>query len=147
MALEALGYVLLHLAKAKVAHKEEFQGIFGMTGLRGEFMEPLWSVVMSHIDNLRTLLNQDNQKGLLKYNAIDWRLSMVSGTRQKQKMMIPKYTVKLDLEHMPTTGNFDDAVAHHDSKVFDCDYHMMKRIQEELHDAVKSVESHYTKKV
>ena len=69
---------------------------------------------------------------------------MVTACRQRQKMMLPKYTVKLDLEEKPL-----QAMEQPKSQaiVMDLDYTSMKRLQDELQDAIKSLDGVYAKRV
>ena len=44
------------------------------------------------------MLIEENERGSLHFKDVDWRLNLVTATRQKQKMMLPKYTMKIELE-------------------------------------------------
>ena len=57
----------------------------------------MFDIVFAHLGELRDILNKENQKDITKFSELDWRLSMVTATRLKQKVMVPKYTVKLDV--------------------------------------------------
>ena len=61
-------------------------------------------------------------------------------------MMFPKYTVKIDLEQQPEK-HMVNAKPTNQSLVFDMDYTNMKRLQDELQAALKSVDGQYAKKV
>ena len=54
-------------------------------------------------------------------------------------MMVPKYTLKMDL----TKGDNEED----ETIVMDIDYTNLKRIQGEIEEALKSVDSTYSKKV
>lgn len=71
---------------------------------------------------------------------MDWRLNLVTACRARQKIMVPKFTMKLDI----ATGQNTDAS---ESYVLDCDYTNLKRIQQELEEALKSFDAPYSKKV
>ena len=90
---------------------------------------------------LREILDRENKLGVKRMHDIDWRLSMVTATRQKQKIMCPKYTMKLQMSE--TT--LQEPV--HSEQVMDLDYTTMKRLQMELLEAIKSVEGPYPRKV
>ena len=82
---------------------------------------------------------------------MEWRLSMITACRARQKIMVPKYTIKLDFEREPAAVNDlknntfskDDI----ESVVIDSDYVNLKRLQNELEDALKSLNGRYSKKV
>ena len=66
--------------------------------------------------------------------------------------MQPKFTAKLELQSLCQKERPDGfpGIMHAvktESCVFDLDYTMMKRLQEELQDAAKSVEGQYARKV
>ena len=82
------------------------------------------------------MLDKDNTLET-KFSDFEWRLSMVTSTRSRQKIMVPKYTVKMDLTSAAGT----------ESVIFDSDYNNMKRLQTELQDALKSINGRYSKKV
>ena len=63
--------------------------------MRDDYKDALFALVKSHITDLRKILDQDNQLGRVRLQNVDWRLSMVTACRQKQKMMVPKYTMLL----------------------------------------------------
>ena len=56
--------------------------------------------------------------------------------------MVPKYTLKFDM----VKGN-DDNQNNQKNFVLDADYNNLKRIQNEIEDALKSVNARYSKKV
>ena len=87
------------------------------------------------------MLNLENQSGQIRYKDFDWRLSVVTACRQHQKIMQPKFTVKLELQELkPEHDSAEHAKVNAQQHVFDMDYTMMKRLEEELKEAVKSVE-------
>lgn len=59
-------------------------------------------------------------------------------------MFLPKYTVKLQLEEKPMKLTETPS---QQAMVFDMDYTNMKRLQDELQAAIKSVDNTYSKKV
>ena len=64
---------------------------------------------------------------------------MVTSTRVRHNMMLPKYTLKFDLKAPEETTE--------QSIVMDSDYNNMKRLQTELEMALKSLNGRYSKKV
>ena len=74
---------------------------------------------------------------MTRFENLDWRLSMVVATRARHNIMVPKYTVKMDLKDNEEQKSI----------VFDSDYNNMKRLQMELEDALKSMKGRYSKKV
>ena len=56
IALEALQYLVLHVAKTNSYQREDFNGVFQTTGLKPEFCEGLFVVVGSHVKELRDIL-------------------------------------------------------------------------------------------
>ena len=63
---------------------------------------------------------------------------MVVASRARHNIMVPKYTCKMEL----VRGDED-----HETVIFDSDYNNMKRLQQELETALKSIEGKYSKKV
>ena len=65
--------------------------------------------------------------------------------------MVPKYTVKLDLQKGQTAKddlkNNKSTGQDIESVIFDSDYNNLKRLQTELQDALKSMNARYPKKV
>ena len=122
-----------------------FEVIYEQTGLKTAFREPFVAAVQPRLADLRDLLNLENESSSVRYKDFDWRLSMVTACRQHQKIMQPKFTARLDLQQLQAQERPDglpgvQKVIQHQSCIFDLDYTMMKRLQEELQDAVKSVE-------
>lgn len=42
----------------------------------------------------------ENEKNQLRFRNFDWRLNLVTDCRSKQRVMLPKYTIQLELEKM-----------------------------------------------
>ena len=89
----------------------------------------------------------ENEKDVLRYKDLDWRLNLVVACRARQKVMVPKYTVKLDLASTKECKNGKEEDEHTQSYVLDVDYTNLKRIQQELEEALKAVDAPYSKKV
>ena len=98
LSLEALQYLILHIAKTNSVSIEDFSSVYESTGLRMELGGALYNIVKGHIAELRMILDNENEVGRLLLTNVDWRLSLVSGCRQKLKMMVPKYTMQLKFE-------------------------------------------------
>ena len=81
-----------------------------------------------------------------RFKDLNWRLSVVTSCRARQKVMVPKYTLKLDLE-TSTIEKGDEDGQETESFVLDVDYTNLKRIQLELEEALKSIDAPYSKKV
>ena len=93
------------------------------------------------------MLLEENERGTLHFKDVDWRLNMVTATRQKQRMFLPKYTMHIHLEkHAQSGASFGEKTTEQDL-VLDLDYTNLKRLQEELQEAIKSVDGQYAKKV
>ena len=118
--------------------------LYEQTGLRPEFCAPMFKLLKGSLLEMRQILIKDNQRGTVSFKDFGWRLNMVTACRQRQKMMLPKYTVKLDLEEKPL-----QAMEQPKSQaiVMDLDYTSMKRLQDELQDAIKSLDGVYAKRV
>ena len=69
--------------------------------MRPDFLSPTYNLLKGSLANMRQILIQDNSKGSIVFKDFNWRLNMVTACRQRQRMMLPKYTVKLDLEEKP----------------------------------------------
>ena len=76
---------------------------------------------------------------------------MVTSCRSRQKIMVPKYTIKLDFQkEQSATSDMKNNCSTKDdieSVLIDADYNNMKRLQMELQDALKSLNGRYSKKV
>ena len=111
----------------------------------------MFDLIYPYLGQLRDILKKENQKDIVKFSDLEWRLSMVSATRSKQKIMVPKYTVKLDLQTASMAANMEKGLMSEDQQVesviFDSDYNNLKRLQEELQMAMKSINGRYPKKV
>ena len=110
--------------------------------MRSAFFE----AVFPHLDELRDILMTENGKDVRRYKDLDWRLNLVLGCRARQKVMVPKFTMKLDLA-TNTNEEGDRQQEKTDSYVLDVDYTNLKRIQQELEEALKSIDAPYSKKV
>ena len=97
-------------------------------------MFPLFTEVASHVSELRDLLSLENERGSLRFKDFDWRLNIVTACRQRNKMMAPKYSLKLSLQEVPV----DAKQGSRDQKselltlLCDIDYTNLKRFQSEL---------------
>lgn len=71
---------------------------------------------------LREILDDENKIGKLRLLNVDWRLSLVTACRQKQKLMVPKYTMQIQVNQLLEKEEKEA------NMVFDLDYTMMKRM-------------------
>ena len=62
-------------------------------------------------------------------------------------MQLPKYTMRINLEKYAEHGSSLEGKTEEQDLVLDLDYTNLKRLQEELQEAIKSVEGQYAKKV
>ena len=127
---------MLHLAKVK-ASQEEFEIIYEQSTLKPAFRQAFFEAVFPHLEELRSILASENEKDVKSFRDLDWRLTVVTGCRTRQKILVPKYTLKLDLGSGREQESF----------VLDCDYTNLKRIQGELEEALKALDAPYSKKV
>ena len=100
-AMEALSYLILHVAKTNAVDNESFDAVFETSALDMKFRDPLFKVCSSCAGELRQMLQRENERGGVHFKEMEWRLNLVTACRQRQKMMFPKYTVKIDLEQQP----------------------------------------------
>ena len=86
-SIEALGYLMLHMAKVK-ASLEEFHLIYENSGLNRQqaFEKSFHDVVYPQLDEIREILNQENLD-TAKFNDLEWRLSLVTASRSRVKTM------------------------------------------------------------
>ena len=96
---------------------------------------------------MREILAAENDKDVKRFKDLNWRLSVVTSCRARQKVMVPKYTLKLDLETSTIDKGGEDGQETTESFVLDVDYTNLKRIQLELEEALKSIDAPYSKKV
>ena len=144
-ALDALSYLILHIAKVK-ASQEEFETIYEQSLLKPALRTAFFEAVFPHLEELRDILMSENDKDVRRFKDLDWRLNLVVGCRARQKIMVPKFTMKLDLA-MNTNEDGDRTEEKTESYVLDVDYTNLKRIQQELEEALKSIDAPYSKKV
>ena len=145
-SLDALSYLILHIAKVK-ASAEEFEIIYDQSTLKGGFRQAFTEAVFPHIEELRAILASENDRDVKRFKDFDWRLNLVTSCRARQKTMVPKYTCKLDLKANTVEDEEDGAGVASESYVLDVDYTNLKRIQQELEEALKSLDAPYSKKV
>ena len=93
MALDALKYLILHIAKTNSTSEKNFDAIFEQSGLNEGLKDALFQVVKGHVHSLREILDVENKLNKKCLQTVDWRLSLVTACRQKQKIMVPKYTM------------------------------------------------------
>ena len=99
----------------------------------------MYDVIAPQIETMREMLASDNEKMTTHFKNLDWRLGVVVASRARQNMMVPKYTMKFDFQN---EGNGNS-----ESVILDSDYNNMKRLEAELQDALKSINTRYSKKV
>ena len=97
LSLDALKYLILHIAKTNSTTQADFDVIYEQTGMRPELKDALYQIVKGHVSELREILDDENKIGKLRLLNVDWRLSLVTACRQKQKLMVPKYTVQIQV--------------------------------------------------
>ena len=65
--------------------------------LKPALRQAFYEAVFPHLDELREILAAENDKDVKKFKDLNWRLNVVTSCRARQKIMVPKYTLKLDL--------------------------------------------------
>jgi len=94
-----LAYLILHLAKIK-ANKDEFESVFAQSGLNANLMEPFGEAILPHLEQIRANLISEVEKNHHRFRNLDWRLSLVTACRAKQRITHPKFTLQLGLEQV-----------------------------------------------
>ena len=112
--------------------------------MKGSLKEAFQQAVFPHLDELREILAAENDKDVMRFKDLNWRLNLVTSCRARQKIMVPKYTLKLDLERSTLESEEGQKT---EAFVLDVDYTNLKRIQLELEEALKSIDAPYSKKV
>ena len=87
---------------------------------------------------MREIIIRENERGQIHFKEMNWRLSLVTACRQRQKIIQPKYTVRLETEQKPMRPEERSESL---TMVFDMDFTMMQRLEEELKSAIKSVDA------
>ena len=145
-----MSYLILHMAKIK-ASEEEFSILYDQSGLNPQFKKHMFEAVYPYIMEIREMLAKENQKDQIRFAEMEWRLSVITSCRARQKIMVPKYTLKLDFEKEAGAVNDlkNNTVSKEDieSVIIDSDYNNLKRFQNEIEDALKSINGRYSKKV
>ena len=140
VAMEALSYCILHVAKINAITEEAFQAVYETMLIKEEFQETFYTIVKGSFGAMREIMQRENERGQIHFKDMNWRLSLVNGCRQRQRMMQPKFTCRLDTEQKPMTVSGPDSVPEPNTIVFDMDYTNMMRLEEELKAAIKSVD-------
>ena len=81
-ALDALSYLILHIAKVK-ANQEEFETIYEQSLLKPSLKQAFFEAVFPHLDELRAILMSENERDVLRYKDLDWRLNLVVACRAR----------------------------------------------------------------
>ena len=108
VALDALAYLILHLAKCNAVTEELYEAVFEQSSLKKAFKGVLFEVMKSSIKEIRDLLLDENERGTMHFKDVDWRLNMITACRQKQRMFLPKYTMHIQLEKKAESGSARD---------------------------------------
>ena len=137
-AIDAIAYLILHIAKLN-ATPEDYDVIFEQCKIDKAFKQPLFDIVSPQIEAIREMLASENERLTTHFKNLDWRLGLVVASRSRSNIMVPKYTLKFDFEN--------DASGSTESVIMDSDYNNLKRLEAELKDALKSINSRYSKKV
>ena len=83
MAMEALAYVILHIAKSNAIDEESFAAIYESCGLDPKFKDGFFTVVAGCTSELREMLMKENERGTIHFKDMDWRLNLVTACRQR----------------------------------------------------------------
>ena len=96
--MEAMSYCILHTAKINASNPEAFQEVFESMQLKESLQEPFFGAIRGSLAEMREILQRENERGQLHFRDMSWRLGLVTGCRMHQKMLQPKFTVRLDTE-------------------------------------------------
>ena len=99
----------------------------------------MYDAISPSIEQIREMLDQDNNRFTTRFKDLDWRFGVVVSSRARFNTMVPKYTLKFEFESEETKDP--------SSVIMDSDYNNLKRLQIELQDALKSINGRYSKKV
>ena len=61
MSLDALKYLILHIAKTNCTDEKAFQFIFEQSGLAEHLKDALFEVVKGHVSSLREIMDVENK--------------------------------------------------------------------------------------
>ena len=81
--MEALSYCILHIAKINATTPEQFEAVFESMQLREDFHEAFLGAIKGSLGEMREILQRENERGQLHFRDLNWRLSLVSGCRQR----------------------------------------------------------------
>ena len=83
-ALNALAYLMLHMAKVK-ASEDEYKLIYEQSGLNPSphFAKAMFDVVFPNINDIRAILASENNQDGVRFLDLDWRLSLVTSCRSR----------------------------------------------------------------
>ena len=135
--INALVCIIMHLAKIRCRTKE-LEAIYPQTGLKAEFKQTFSNIILPALPELREVIDTAEDEHYNKFKDVEWRLSFTVSTRMKAKMLAPKYTMKLTME---------DKEGETKKYLVDADYSNMVRLRDELTEALRSLESPFSKKV
>ena len=119
-AIEALQYIILHIAKVN-ASEQEFLSLYDACGLNPDpnFKKAMYDSIFPHVQDIRQMLSKENDRFIAHYQDLEWRLSMVTATRARHNIMVPKYTLKFDLKAADESEQ---------NVIMDADYNNLKRL-------------------
>lgn len=63
MSLDALKYLMLHIAKTNSTSITDFSIVYEQSGLSPELQDSFFNIVKSHIAELRSIMDEENKIG------------------------------------------------------------------------------------
>ena len=135
--INAFVCIIMHLAKTRCRTKE-LDAMWPQMWLKNELKSTFTNIILPVLPELREVLDTAEDEHYNKFKDIEWRLSVTVSTRMKQNMCAPKYTMKLTMKDQEGSTN---------KYLIDSDYSNMVRLRDELSEALKSLDSPFSKKV
>ena len=81
--MEALAYVILHIAKTNAIEQVAYDEVYETLQLDFKFHDALFAVVTGCSGELREMLMKENDRGSIHFKDMEWRLNLVTACRQR----------------------------------------------------------------
>ncbi len=123
---------------AKINVKEaQFGEIFDQSKLNPAFKEEMGKMYQEHKAEIKQLLEEEAGTGELHFKELHWRLDIEIAGKTKTATTVPKFLLNLIMEKDGKES----------AMVLESSYANMRRLKEELQNAVNSLSLSYGRKV
>ena len=134
--VEALCSVFYLFSKLGVKEKQ-FKQIYEESKLDPKYMEPLAKSYQEHKGELKKLLIQTEEDKEIHFKELHWRIDVEIAGKTKSSSVVPKFLLNLMLEKEGKPMGL----------LLESNYSNLKRVKEELQNAIASLNSPYGRKI